>query len=309
MRRQQVRLDRLVADRLRALGDDPLPQLIDFGSRLGVDWPGTAAEMTDYARTRMSGEYAVDEFGFDPRFTSVVVMPLLHRVAEAWFRMEVRGAEHLPADGSALLVANHAGTFPVDALMLQSVVHDAVGRHTRSLGADLVFSTPFVGDLSRRIGVTPACQDIAEQLLTSGQLVSVFPEGFKGLGKLYSERYQLQRFGRGGFVSSAIRSEVPIVPVSIVGAEESYPQVAQLPFLARLLDLPYVPVTPMFPLLGVFGMVPLPSKWIIQFDEPVATGALSADDPMIMLDVADQVRETIQHTLQDLLLDRGGIFG
>jgi 1-acyl-sn-glycerol-3-phosphate acyltransferase len=307
-----VALAEIPAEQLRALTEDPLPRLIDLGDRVGVDWPGTVAEMTDYVRTRLSGDYAVDEFGFDPKFTTVVVLPFLRRLARSWFRVEVRGAENLPTDSAALLVSNHAGTLPVDALMLQTAVYDAIGRHTRTLGADLVFATPYIGDLSRKIGVTMACQEDAERLLSTGQLVSVYPEGFKGLGKLYSERYQLQRFGRGGFVSAAVRAQVPIVPVSIVGSEEIYPQVAQLPALARLLDLPYFPVTPLFPLLGVLGMIPLPSKWIIQIGEQIATDALpvgAADDPMITFEVTDQVRETIQHTLHALLLERPGVFG
>ena len=126
------------------------------------------------------------------------------------------------------------------------------------------------------MGATLACQEDAERLLTAGELAGVWPEGFKGIGKPFAERYKLQRFGRGGFVSSAMRAQVPIVPVSIVGAEEIYPLVGNVPSLARLLGLPYLPITPFFPLLGPLGLIPLPSKWIIEFGEPVRTDAYDA---------------------------------
>ena len=183
------------------------------------------------------------------------------------------------------------------------MVYDEIERHIRMLGADLVFKTPFSADLARKIGTTLACQEDAERLLASNQLVAVFPEGFKGLGKLYADRYKLQRFGRGGFVSAAIRAQVPLIPVSIVGSEEIYPLISTAPMIARALGVPYFPVTPLFPWLGVLGMIPLPSKWIIQFGEAVTTDELppgAADDPMIVFNLTDQVRETIQHTLYSL---------
>jgi 1-acyl-sn-glycerol-3-phosphate acyltransferase len=298
-------------EQLRTVADDPLRELLGLLTRAGVDWSGTTDDVADYIRHRMSGDYAVDEFGFDPEFTTTIVLPALRQVARTWFRVEVQGAENIPTDGAALLVANHAGTLPIDALILQSVIFDEVERHARNLGADLVFETPYVGDFARKIGVTLACQEDAERLLGSGELVTVFPEGFKGLGKLYSERYKLQRFGRGGFVSAAVRAGVPIVPISIVGSEEIYPQIGQLPTLARILGVPYFPVTPLFPLLGVIGMIPLPSKWIIRFGEQIATDELpqgAAEDPMVVFNVTDQVRDTIQHSLYELLNQRRGIF-
>ena len=152
----------------------------------------------------------------------------------------------------------------------------------------------------------------AERMLRSGELVGVWPEGFKGIGKPFSERYRLQRFGRGGFVSAAMRTGVAIVPLSVVGAEEIYPMVGNLSVLARVLGVPYIPVTPTFPLLGPLGLVPLPSKWLMEFGEPIRTDELdegAADDPMLVFDVTDQVRETIQQTLFALLRERGSVFG
>jgi 1-acyl-sn-glycerol-3-phosphate acyltransferase len=179
------------------------------------------------------------------------------------------------------------------------------------LGADLVFAMPVVGELARKTGTTLASTTDAERLLRSGELVGVWPEGFKGIGKPFSERYKLQRFGRGGFVSAALRTGVPIVPCSIVGAEEIYPVLGNLSSLARLLGVPYLPITPTFPWLGLLGLVPLPSKWIIEFGAPIDTahhGESAADDPMLVFDITDQVRETIQQTLYTLLVQRRSVF-
>ena len=139
----------------------------------------------------------------------------------------------------------------------------------------------------------------------------MWPEGFKGIGKPFAERYKLQRFGRGGFVSAALRTQVPIIPLSVVGAEEIYPMVGNLPSLARVLGLPYLPITPTFPWLGPLGMVPLPSKWMMEFGEPIPTDefdAGAAEDPMLVFNVTDQVRETIQPTLYSLLMQRRSVF-
>ena len=150
-----------------------------------------------------------------------------------------------------------------------------------------------------------------ERLLTDGELVGVFPEGFKGIGKPFRDRYTLQRFGRGGFVTAALRTGVPIIPCAIVGAEEIYPMIGNAKTAARLLGLPYLPITPTFPLLGPLGLVPLPSKWLIAFGEPIETasyGPGAAEDPMLVFNLTDQVRETIQHSLYQLLLQRKGVF-
>ena len=277
---------------------------------LGTDWESRLATFFAALRRRMSGSFDVDEFGFDPEITDVLGQAL-EPIAEKWFRLQVRGVENIPAEGGALLVANHSGTVPVDAVVTCFAVRKYSGRHVRPLGADLVFALPFVGHFARKMGATLACAADAERLLTTGELAGVWPEGFKGIGKPYSERYKLQRFGRGGFVSSAMRAGVPIVPVSIVGAEEIYPLVGNVPSVARLLGLPYLPITPFFPLLGPLGLIPLPSKWIIEFGEPIRTDAYepdAADDPMLLFDVTDQVRETIQQTLYKLLVERGNAF-
>ncbi len=296
------RLAEAVPSQPRGLGDLVRDAVAD-GIR------GTA----EFARRRLTGDYQVDEFGLDEHLLESVLLPMLRPLSELWFRMEVNGIEHLPESGGALIVANHAGVLPLDGLMLQLAVHDRhpKQRVVRLLAADLVFETPIVGGLARKAGHTLACPADAERLLRSGELAGVFPEGYKGIGKPYSERYKLQRFGRGGFVSAAVRSGVPIIPCSIVGSEEIYPKLANLGPLARLLGLPYFPVTPLFPHLGALGAIPLPSKWCIEFGEPISTGAYEpedADDAMMMFDITDQVRETIQQTLYKLLTKRRNPF-
>ncbi|HYN28876.1 MAG TPA: lysophospholipid acyltransferase family protein [Dermatophilaceae bacterium] len=266
-----------------------------------------------YVRRRIEGEYTVDEFGYDEHFAENVVFPLLRPLYRRWFRVEVRGIENIPAQGGALVVANHSGTVAFDSLMVQLAVHDEHPRHRvmRALGADLVFSMPFVGALARRGGATLATNADAERLFERGEVVGVFPEGFKGIGKPFRERYKLQRFGRGGFVSAALKAGVPIIPTSVVGAEEIAPILGNLGSVARVLGVPYVPVTPTFPWLGPLGLVPLPSKWIIQFGAPIDTashGSAAADDPMVVFDLTDQVRETIQQTLYSLLMQRRSVF-
>jgi 1-acyl-sn-glycerol-3-phosphate acyltransferase len=271
------------------------------------------AETLAYVRRRLTGDYVVDEFGFDEDYTINVHLPLLRPLYKKWFRVEVRGIENIPDVGGALVVGNHSGTVAMDSLMTQVAVYDEHprNRHLRMLGADLIFQMPFIGTMARRSGTTLAANTDAERLLSTGSLVGVWPEGFKGVGKPFSERYKLQRFGRGGFVSAALRAGVPIVPVSIVGAEEIYPIIGNMPAVARLLGLPYAPITPTFPLLGPLGMVPLPSKWLIEFGPPIETtsfGADAADDPMLVFDLTDQVRETIQQTLYSLLMQRKSVF-
>ena len=277
----------------------------------GDQWEPQLARFLAFLRRRVTGDYTVDEYGFDAEVTERFFMAALRPVAQKWFRIEVRGVENIPADGGALVVSNHSGTVPVDGLMTMVSIHDHTGRFLRPLGADLVFRLPVVGSVARKGGATLACNEDAERMLRGGELVGVWPEGFKGIGKPFSERYKLQRFGRGGFVSAALRTGVPIVPLSVVGAEEIYPLVGNIPSLARLLGVPYIPITPFFPLLGPLGLVPLPSKWLLEFGEPIRTDEYddgAAEDPMLVFNVTDQVRETIQQTLYSLLMQRESVF-
>jgi len=277
------------------------------------DWERALAGGLAFLRRRVAGDYEVDELGFDPDLTRQVLVPSLRPLYSRWFRVEVQGMHNVPDTGGALVVANHSGTVPLDSLMTAVALadHHPAHRCLRMLGADLVFRLPVLGPLARKAGHTLACSSDAARLLGAGELVGVWPEGFKGVGKLFSDRYKLQRFGRGGFVGAALRTGVPIVPCSIVGAEETYPMLGNAKTLARLLGLPYFPLTPTFPWLGPLGAVPLPSKWLIEFGEPIETAALgsaAADDPMLVFNITDQVRETIQAALYRLLLQRRSVF-
>lgn len=281
---------------------EPPPDLVD-----------RIADFVAFTRRRITGDYEVDEFGFDAELTEHVLVPPLRRLYRSWFRVEVLGAHHLPDTTGALIVANHSGTLPLDAMMTAIAVHDNHPRHRflRMLGADLVFRTPVLGSLARKTGQTLACNADAERLLRQDHLVGVWPEGFKGIGKPFRDRYKLQRFGRGGFVSAALRTGTPIVPCAIVGAEEIYPKIADIKPLARLFGFPYFPVTPTFPWLGPIGAIPLPTKWYIEFGEPIPTdgfGDGAEDDPMLVFNLTDQVREMIQQTLYRLLSQRNNVF-
>jgi 1-acyl-sn-glycerol-3-phosphate acyltransferase len=243
-------------------------------------------------------------------------MPVALALYRQWFRIQMRGLDWVPATGAALVVANHSGVLPVDAVMLQAGLfadHPA-HRNLRLLGADLVYELPGLGRLARRSGHARAGPASAGALLAAGELVGVFPEGYKGTGKPFSERYRLQRFGRGGFARTAITAGVPIIPCAIVGAEEIYPMIGNSRRAARLLGLPYFPVTPLFPWLGPLGAVPLPSRWIIEFGEPVPTAGLADDggagDAGGVADaLATRVRDTIQARVDALVAERGPAFG
>jgi 1-acyl-sn-glycerol-3-phosphate acyltransferase len=292
-----------------AQGDD----VSQSGSEQSDGWRDLIAGAADFVRRRMSGENQADESGFDPVFNSSVLMPVTGALYRNWFRVRMHGLDNVPVSGPALIVANHSGVLPFDAVMLQTGVfreHPA-HRNVRMLGADLVYTVPVLASLARLSGHTRARPQEAGRLLGAGELVGVFPEGFKGIGKPFRERYQLQRFGRGGFAVSAIRARVPIIPCAIVGAEEIYPMIGNSASVARLLRLPYFPVTPLFPWLGPVGAIPLPSNWIIEFCDPVPTEDIRADwqqHPETVTGLADQIKQTIQAKLEELLVERGPAF-
>jgi len=279
------------------------------------DWISKLGGAIDFVRRRIAGDYEVDpESGFDPELNHAVLMPAARRLYRGWFKIRMRGLEHLPSVGPALVVANHSGVLPIDAMMLQVGVLDEhpAARNLRLLGADLVYAIPLLGRLARASGHVPANPDEAERLLAAGELVGVFPEGFKGIGKPFSSRYQLQRFGRGGFARLAMRSRVPMIPCAIVGAEEIYPMVADWPELAARLKLPYFPITPLFPWLGPLGAIPLPSNWLIEFCDPVPTDGFTEDqwaDEDVIAELAGKVKDIIATKIDELLAERGPAFG
>jgi 1-acyl-sn-glycerol-3-phosphate acyltransferase len=267
----------------------------------------------EFLRRRATGDYTVDEFGFDAELTEKVLLPLVKPLYQLYWRAQWLGLSNVPSQGPALLVGSHAGTVPVDAVVMKFGVLDRhpARRHVRLLAADLAFRMPFVGPLARRMGTTLACDEDALRLLRAGELVGVFPEGYKGVGKGWKNRYRLQRFGRGGFVEMALRVGVPIVPVAIVGSEEIYPMLHNWKTGARIGRLPYFPVTPTFPWFGPLGLIPLPSKWIIEFGRPIRTDEFGPDawqDAMLVFELTDRVRDTIQQMLFENRMRRGGTF-
>jgi 1-acyl-sn-glycerol-3-phosphate acyltransferase len=251
-----------------------------------------------------SGE--VDEFGLD----DIVVRrtrPLLDLLFDRYWRAELMGLENVPETGPCLLVANRSGLLPYDGLMLSHAIqrkHRNAAR-PRFLVADWLMHLPFVHATLAQLGGVRACRENAERLLASNHFVVVFPEGVKGAAKPFRERYQLQRFGRGGVVRVALASGAPLVPVGIVGAEEAHPLLFKVGAPARSLGLPFLPVTPTFPLLGPLGLLPLPSKWVIRIGEPIAMDHLepeAAADELLVSRLTEDMRSQIQ-TLVDTALD------
>jgi 1-acyl-sn-glycerol-3-phosphate acyltransferase len=176
---------------------------------------------------------------------------------------------------------------------------------------DFVFHFPFLGVALNRIGCVRACQENAERLLHNEQLVAVFPEGIKGIGKLYRHRYQLQRFGRGGFIRLAIKTNTPIIPTAVIGAEEVHPMLTKITWLAKYMGIPYIPITPTFPWFGPLGALPLPTKWTIRFGEPLDFAGLygtDADHDRILVSrLSEQVRSNIQSMVDETLIGRHSI--
>ncbi len=260
-------------------------------------------------------ERQITDWGRSERVESVIDKTLYEFLYHYWFRVSVEGIEHVPASGGALLVSNHAGALPPDAAMIAKAIKT---EHARPRPLHLTVEHFFKGYpglamLVSKLGGVPAHPANVHRLLyDEEQLVLVFPEGRKGTEKLYKDRYQLRRFGRGGFVESAMRAKAPIVPVAVVGAEESMPAFAQINPLKKLTGLIYFPITPTFPLLGLLGGVAyLPAKFFIRFLEPIPTdqwGDEPWNDRGLVQTVAEEVRARIQEELYDMLATRRSIW-
>ena len=270
-------------------------------------------ESLEVAGRRRYGEWEEDDFGFDRDLTERLA-PLADLAYRYWWRVEALGVERIPASGAGLLVANHAGVLPLDGAVIKLAVlrHAPAERHVRMLALDRLMSAPVLGPALRATGQTLACPEDARTLLERGELVGVFPEGAEGLGKAWSDRYRLRRFARGGYVRTALLTGAPILPVAVVGSEEIYPMLADVRPVARALNIPYAPVTPTFPLLGPLGLVPLPSRWLLDFLEPIDTasyGPDAAEDRALVLQLSDEVRDRIQAALERNRRRRGPAFG
>ena len=308
---QFARFDRELGAALAGSGDPgevgAIERVIEWAR--GVDWIAFLERLD-----RVRGSERADEFGLDPAFEEVIA-PLFTFLYESWWRVECHDVTNVPASGAALVVANHAGAmFPWDGAMLKVALrfqHPAA-RELRPLVDDFVFHMPFLGSLVARVGGVRACRENGERLLGNGELVGVFPEGIRGMKKQFKNRYRLQRFGRGGFVALALATRAPIVPVAVVGAEETHPLLGTWDWPAKLFGLPYFPLTPTFPWFGLLGLVPLPSKWSIRFGEPLDLasryGPEDAADPVLVDRLAEEVRESIQAMVDRELEERGPAF-
>jgi 1-acyl-sn-glycerol-3-phosphate acyltransferase len=286
-----------------------LPDAVELAGR---PLPRSARNVVERAARRMRGENYEDEWGFDEDLVELLY-PFFRFMYDGWWRVTATGVSNVPAHGSAMLVANHAGVLPWDATMISVALQKEhpLPRHARFMVLDWAFRLPYVSSLMRRVGGVVASPFNATRLLQQGHLLMVFPEGSKGAGKPYSERYRLQRFGRGGFVEIALRTSAPIVPVAIVGSEEIYPKIADSRALARLVGAPYFPITPTFPALGLFGAIPLPSQWRIEFCEPIDLsehGPEAAEDRSLLFELSERIREAIQEKVYENLVKRGSAF-
>jgi 1-acyl-sn-glycerol-3-phosphate acyltransferase len=254
----------------------------------------------------------VDDFGLDPAYESRF-RPIAEFLYRRYFRIKTQGISQIPASGRCIIVANHSGTLPLDGVMLRTALrleHPAA-RELRWLAEDFLFYLPFAGVFMNRVGAVRACQENAERLLGKDGLLAVFPEGVQGIRKLFSERYRLQRFGRGGYIRLALRMQAPIVPCAIVGAEETNPLLYRLEYVAGLMGLPYIPVTPTFPLLGPLGLVPAPSRWTIRFGEPISLegyGPQAAEDHVLVGRLSERVRGAIQAMLDNGVRERKSVW-
>jgi 1-acyl-sn-glycerol-3-phosphate acyltransferase len=287
-------------------------ELPDALSRGAAALPREARDRLERVLRRLEGDHEDDEWGFDEDFADLVE-PLFGFLYDRWWRVRVEGAHRVPAHGRALLASNHAGILPWDATMISVALlrEHPLPRHPRFLVLNWAFDLPWISAFIRRVGGVVASPYNALRLLEQDQLVAVFPEGVKGTGKPFGERYRLQRFGRGGFVEIALRASAPIVPVAVVGSEEIYPKLGDVPALARMIGAPFFPVTPTFPWLGPLGVVPLPSKWRIEFCDPIDTahyGPDAASDRGLVLELTEQVRETVQQAVYANLVRRGSAF-
>ncbi|HEY8089741.1 MAG TPA: 1-acyl-sn-glycerol-3-phosphate acyltransferase [Polyangiaceae bacterium] len=331
IRELEARLDRMIGEHARPEADDaddgsPLPPYSE-PPRSRSSIPPAPDSVLDVARELLSTDFylrkwgrmglrnrseEVDEFGYDPVYEQKV-LPFFDFLYDRYFRVEVHGVDVVPAEGRCLLVANHSGTLPFDGMMLRQAVRreHPQRREVRWLAEDVIFHFPFLGSFTHRIGAVRACQENAERLLGHGALVGVFPEGMKGIGKLFKQRYQLQRFGRGGFVKLGLRTRTPVVPVAIVGGEETNPMLSRVEYLTRAIGIPYLPVTPTFPWLGPVGLLPAPTKWKIYFGEPVdlaSHGPEAADDEILVGKLTEQIRGRIQQMLDRALSQRRSVW-
>lgn len=271
---------------------------------------GRLASALDLLRLLQPPE-RLDRFGMDVRFVERLD-PLVDLLHSAWWRVVVREVARVPADGPAIVVANHAGTVPWDAFVLRHALrreHPA-HRELRPLLDDAECDLPVFGPALVRYGAVRASPDAANAILAAGGLVGVFPEGSAVARKPWRDRYRIQRFGRGGFVKVALRARAPIVPCAIVGSEEASPAISRTGWLAERLGIPLVPGTSALR-LGSAALLPLPSRWTLRFGEPVEVSGHApeaAEDPAVVAALTERVRSTLQAMLDEDVAGRASVF-
>jgi 1-acyl-sn-glycerol-3-phosphate acyltransferase len=266
----------------------------------------------DILKRRMTGEYETDAWGLDREFLDTI-RPFFDFMYKRYWRVQMSGLENIPAEGRAMLVVNHSGQLPWDGAMVATGVlqEHPSQRLVRTLYATWFPTLPFISDIFVKCGQVLATEVNGIRLLEQDELVAVFPEGYKGVGKLYKERYRLARFGRGGFVKMALKTRAPIIPVAVVGAEETYISLAKSDVMAKLTGFPYFPISPTFPWLGLAGFIPLPTKWYIDIGEPVPTEGYkpgSENNLVLVSQLTDQIRNLVQQMIYARLAKRRSVF-
>lgn len=248
-----------------------------------------------------------DVFGLDPAFRQFVA-PAFRFLHDRYWRVEVSGARNVPAHGPVLLIANHSGAVPFDGAMIVTATELHCQRGLRFLYDRFVENLAPVSTFYRKVGGAVASRENTVELLHAGEPVLLFPEGVAGVAKPFTDRYRLRPFS-AGFARIALALDVPIVPVAVVGAEEIYPVVGRAESVGRLLGIPYLPVTPFFPILGLLGALPLPTKWFIRFGKPIRLTSADGEARWQRAQSdAVRVRHTIQAMVRRLRAARRSVF-
>lgn len=290
--------------RERALAPRP-PDPVDTA----IDW----VRLMDAARTRVNALWMVesspevDDFGGDEGARRAAAR-LLDFLVDLYWRVDVEGRPATASEGPVIYVANGSGLLPWDGLVVAHLAGRAWPRERfderpRLLLPDWLMTTPFLQPRLTRIGAVRACPENADRLLRSGRSIVVFPEGSQGATKSYDERHSLKRFGRGGAIRAALRNRVPIVPVGVVGAGEVNPLLLKAQLPGRLVGLPFVPVTPTFPWLGLGGLIPLPVRWAVTFGSPLDLRSFPPEEAGDAARVSG-LNESLRREIQ-ALVDRG----
>lgn len=293
-----------------AIGEDLLD--IDTWKGMWYVLNSSLQYQADVLKRRAVGEYETDEWGLDREFMDAV-LPFAEFMYKTYWRVEMNGLENIPEAGRALLVSNHSGQLPWDGAMLATGVmqNHPARRLVRTLYATWFPTLPFLSDFLTKCGQVLATEDNGIRLLENDELAAVFPEGYKGVGKLFKDRYRLARFGRGGFVRMALKTRSPMIPVAVVGAEETYISLHKSSLMAKLTGFPYFPISPTFPATGLFGFVPLPTKWYIDIGEPIPTDGYrpnSENNLSLVSQLTDQVRNVVQDMILNRLSRRRSVF-